>query len=126
MQTKLTLLIPNLIHNMKLTENDMNYLDNKFQNETVNQGSSSNSNSNSGGDSNGSSGSNNSNSDNIDSDNEDETTKSGSGNSNNSNNNNYNPQVTLRKCCSRVLDTLSNIFPKETFSILRIILENDM
>ena len=126
LQTKLTLLIPNLIHNMKLTENDMNYLDNKFQNETVNQGSSSNSNSNSGGDSNGSSGSNNSNSDNNDSDNEDETTKSGSGNSNNSNNNNYNPQVTLRKCCSRVLDTLSNIFPKETFSILRIILENDI
>ena len=36
LQTKLTLLIPNLIHNMKLTENDMNYLDTKFQNETVN------------------------------------------------------------------------------------------
>ena len=40
LKSKLNLLIPNLLQNMKLSENDINYLDNKFQNETINQGSS--------------------------------------------------------------------------------------
>ena len=146
---KLNILIPTLLKNMKLSTNDINYLDNKFKNETVNAGS--NSNSSSGGDSS-DSGSNNSNSQsnsNSNSNNNDSTlssdesaneeddngnnttdlgSESGSNGSNNSNcdNNNYNPDCTLRKCCSRMLDNLSFFFPQETFAIIRLILENDI
>lgn len=38
----------------------------------------------------------------------------------------YNPNWTLRKCCSRVLDNLSNIYPEQVYEILRTYLENDM
>ena len=127
LKSKLNLLIPALLQNMKLSENDINYLDNKFQNETINQGSS---NSNSG--SNGSSGNDSKNSSddssgNDDDDNGNNTTNSGSRKSRNSNSSgSYNPEFTLRKCCARVLDNLSCIFPHDTFSILRINLENDI
>ena len=64
---------------------------------------------------------------NDDDDNGNNTTNSGSRKSRNSNSSgSYNPEFTLRKCCSRVLYNLSCIFPHDTFSILRINLENDI
>ena len=30
----------------------------------------------------------------------------------------YNPNFTLRKCCSKIIDRLSHLIPKKTFEIL--------
>jgi hypothetical protein len=38
----------------------------------------------------------------------------------------YNPNWTLRKCCSKTLDILSNIYPKQVFLHLRNYLESEM
>lgn len=38
----------------------------------------------------------------------------------------YNPNWTLRKCCSKVLDQLSNIFPDKVYEILKNYLEAEM
>jgi transportin-1 len=38
----------------------------------------------------------------------------------------YNPNWTLRKCCSKFIDRLSNIFPQHIFDIIKPILENDI
>ncbi len=38
----------------------------------------------------------------------------------------YNPSLTLRKCCSKILDKLSIEFPQIIFEVLKPYLENDM
>jgi transportin-1 len=38
----------------------------------------------------------------------------------------YNPNWTLRKCCSKFIDKLSNIFPQHVFEIIKPVLENDI
>lgn len=38
----------------------------------------------------------------------------------------YNPNWTLRKCCSKVLDQLSNVFSDKVYEILKNYLENEM
>ena len=162
----LQILLPLLLKNMSLTEKDLIYLDNKFQNELViysNSNSSnlinsicnssdsnsnnysnhnlsnshenlsnnnSNSNTNSGNNSD-----NNSGGSNTTSNNNSDNSNSGSNSSENSSNSSsassvgsseYNPNMTLRKCCSRILDSISIIFPKETFYIMRPFFENEI
>ena len=146
LKQKLKDLLPIVINNMVLSDKDINYLDNKFQNELVirsittssntsnitnsvngsegtgsgtsntnSNGTNSNSNCNSNnGSGNGSSGSN-------------SGSNSGSSfTSENSSSNDYNPFSTLRKCCSRILDNISFIYPQETFNVIRPILENEL
>jgi transportin-1 len=38
----------------------------------------------------------------------------------------YNPNFTLRKCCSKLMENLSNLFPHHLFEIIRPVLENEM
>lgn len=38
----------------------------------------------------------------------------------------YNPNFTLRKCCSKILDRLSHMYPAKLYEIIKPILENDM
>jgi transportin-1 len=38
----------------------------------------------------------------------------------------YNPNFTLRKCCSKILDRLSHIYSAKLYDIIKPILENDM
>jgi hypothetical protein len=38
----------------------------------------------------------------------------------------YNPNWTLRKCCSKTLDILSTIYPEQVFSHLKNYLESEM
>ena len=159
LKNKLNVLLPIILKNMVLNEKDINYLDNKFQDELVihsisnsssiasnsvsssllnfdgpnsNTNTSSNTNSNnsnnnthsnsnnSGNGSSGSSGSSNNNSNNNSSGSNSDYTND------NSSSNDYNPDLTLRKCCSRVLDNLSLIFPQETFNIIRPFFENEI
>lgn len=42
------------------------------------------------------------------------------------NKNNYNPNWTLRKSCSKLLDKLSSIYGQQMFEIIKPLLENDM
>lgn len=90
LKTKLNVLIPILLYNMKLTEKDINYLDNKFQLEKPPK------------------------------------------NDNNSTEEvghdelEYNPESTLRKTCSRILDNCSCQFPTETFQNICPFLESDI
>ena len=132
---------------MVLSEKDINYLDNKFQNELVIRSitNSSNTSSNITNSVNGSdgtgSGTSNTNSNGTNS-NSNCNSNNGSGNgssgsnsgsnsgssfsSENSSSNDYNPYSTLRKCCSRILDNISFIYPQETFNVIRPILENEL
>jgi hypothetical protein len=130
LKLKINVLASFLLQNMKLTDNDLNHFDNVFQNEKT---SLSNSTSNSG---NNNSGSNSNNSSGSDSG-EDEnggtgtTNTSGSGSNSQQTNsqdsqNGYNPDQTLRKKCSRILDKLSYLYPQETFCAIRPILENEI
>lgn len=90
LKTKLNVLIPILLYNMKLTENDINYLDNKFQSEKP------------------------PNNENNSTEGDDENELE------------YNPEPTLRKSCSRILDNCSCQFPVETFQNIRPFLESDI
>jgi transportin-1 len=38
----------------------------------------------------------------------------------------YNPNFTLRKCCSKILDRLSHMYPAKLYEIIKPILENDI
>ena len=38
----------------------------------------------------------------------------------------YNPNWTLRKCCSKLIDKLSNIYPEHVLEIIKPVLENDI
>ena len=38
----------------------------------------------------------------------------------------YNPNFTLRKCASKIVDTLSNIFPKEVYDSIKLHLDSGM
>lgn len=42
------------------------------------------------------------------------------------NNQGYNPNWTLRKCVSKILDRFSNLFPKLTIEGIKCFLETDM
>jgi transportin-1 len=136
LRLKVGKLVSCLLQNMKLTDNDINYFDNIFQNEktSISNSNSNSSNNNSGSHSN-SSGSNN-NSSGSDSGDDDNggtgTTNTGGSGSNSQQTNSqysqsgYNPDQTLRKKCSRILDKLSHLFPQETFCAIRPLLENDI
>ena len=147
LKQKLIDLLPIVLNNMVLSEKDINYLDNKFQNELVIRSitNSSNTSSNITNSVNGSdgtgSGTSNTNSNGTNS-NSNCNSNNGSGNgssgsnsgsnsgssfsSENSSSNDYNPYSTLRKCCSRILDNISFIYPQETFNVIRPILENEL
>ncbi len=146
LKQKLQELLPIVINNMVLSDKDINYLDNKFQNELVIRSITNSSNTsnvtNSGGGSEGTgSGTSNTNSNGTNS-NSNSNSNNGSGNgssgsnsgsnsgssftSENSSSNDYNPFSTLRKCCSRILDNISFIYPQETFNVIRPILENEL
>ena len=130
LKLKINVLASFLLQNMKLTDNDLNHFDNVFQNEKT---SLSNSTSNSGNNNSGSNSNNSSGSDSGEDDNGGTGTTNTSGSGSNSqqtnsqdSQNGYNPDQTLRKKCSRILDKLSYLYPQETFYAIRPILENEI
>lgn len=38
----------------------------------------------------------------------------------------YKENMTLRKCCARILDKLSTVFPQAVYDVLKVILEVDL
>ncbi len=38
----------------------------------------------------------------------------------------YNPCWTLRKCCSKLIDKLSHLYPQKVYEVVKPLLENDM
>lgn len=38
----------------------------------------------------------------------------------------YNPNFTLRKCASKIIDSLSNIYPKEVYDNMKLHLDSGM
>jgi hypothetical protein len=38
----------------------------------------------------------------------------------------YNPNFTLRKCCSKLLDKLANLFPDQLFEAIKLLLEENL
>ena len=38
----------------------------------------------------------------------------------------YNPNWTLRKCCSKLLDNLSNLYPNNVYDVIKTLLESDI
>ena len=116
LKNNLPKLLQLILKNMILSDKDINYLDTKFQNEfaiptpnNITPSASGSEGTGSGTNSNGT----NSNS-------------NGSFSTEGSSTNDYNPDSTLRKCCSRFLDDISFIFPQDTFKIIRPSLDHEM
>ncbi len=83
---------------MKLTENDISGMDNKYKENTVKK-------------------SDDENEKNVNENEEEELGEELEG---------YNPNWTLRKCCSKILDQLGILFSQKLYEIVKPVLENDM
>ena len=131
MEMNLKELLKLILQNMKLSDKDINYLEAKFQNEYVIRTSnniipSASGSEGTGTNSNGTNSNSNSNSNNGSGNGSSNSNSNGSFSTDGSSTNDYNPDSTLRKCCSRFLDDISFIFPEDTFNNIRHLLNDEM
>ena len=133
LKNNLPKLLQLILKNMILSDKDINYLDTKFQNEfaiptpnNITPSASGSEGTGSGTNSNGTNSNSNSNSNNGSGNGSSNSNSNGSFSTEGSSTNDYNPDSTLRKCCSRFLDDISFIFPQDTFKIIRPSLDHEM